>query len=284
MVTYVPYEKLAISPYNVRRRVVKERVIALMKDISRRGLLHPLIVTYNEKKDLYEIVCGRYRYEAIGELRKTDKTTYEKYFYKGIPVEVKQMSPREAVITSLTENIMQNTISENELVNAVRALMIEHSLSINQISDELSIPLQKLDSLMKLYYVKEKVPVSGPGRPSKSEAEEKTSKIALSYSLQLQNMLDRLGLLRPEEKTSFIDEFIGKTKGLPSKQIREIISEVRKSPKNFRKIIDELTKVRKINLNILIEEDIAKKLKEKAKKEKKIIDEVIEEILRKELK
>ena len=26
MVTYVPYEKLAISPYNVRRRVVKERV------------------------------------------------------------------------------------------------------------------------------------------------------------------------------------------------------------------------------------------------------------------
>ena len=97
-------------------------------------------------------------------------------------------------------------------------------------------------------------------------------------------MLDRLGLLRPEEKTSFIDELIEKTKGLPSKQIREIISEVRINPKDFRKIIDELTKIRKMNLNILIEEDIAKKLKERAKKEKKIIDEVIEEILRKELK
>ena len=284
MVVYVPYEKLTLSPYNVRRRVVRDRVIALMKDISRRGLLHPLIVTFNEKKDLYEIVCGRYRYEAIGELRKRDKITYEKYFYKGIPVEVKQLSPREAIITSLTENIMQNTISEDELVNAIRALMIEHNLSINQISDELSIPLEKLDNLMKLHYVKEKVPVSGPGRPSKSEAEEKTSKIALSYSIQLQNMLDRLGLLKPKEKTTFIDEFIEKTKGLPSKQIREIISEVRKSPRDYKKIIDRLTKVRKVNLNILIEEDIAKKLKERAKREKKIIDEVIEEILRKELK
>ena len=87
------------------------------------------------------------------------------------------MSPREAVITSLTENIMQNTISENELVNAVRVLMIEYNLSINQISDELLIPLRKLDSLMKLYYVKEKVSVSGPGRPSKSEAKEKTGKL-----------------------------------------------------------------------------------------------------------
>lgn len=107
-VQLIPLNTLTISPFNVRRTV--GNLTDLKNSIKSQGLLQPVIV--RPVKDKFEIVVGQRRFLACRELGWTH-----------IPAIIKELSDRESLILSLTENIQQETLDPLERAMGVKTLI-----------------------------------------------------------------------------------------------------------------------------------------------------------------
>jgi ParB family chromosome partitioning protein len=107
-IEFIPLNLLSISPFNVRRNVGD--LTDLKNSIKSQGLLQPVIV--RSAKDKFEIVIGQRRFLACKELGWTQ-----------IPAIIKELTDRESLILSLTENVQQETLDPIERGEGVRVLM-----------------------------------------------------------------------------------------------------------------------------------------------------------------
>jgi len=107
-VQLVSLNELIVSPFNVRRTVGD--LTDLKSSIKSQGLLQPVIV--RPVKDKFEIVVGQRRFLACKELGWTH-----------IPAIIKELSDRESLILSLTENVQQETLDPIERAEGIKILI-----------------------------------------------------------------------------------------------------------------------------------------------------------------
>ena len=126
-VELIPIDRLSISLLNVRKSIGD--LTDLKSSIKSQGLLQPIIVRPKNKG--YEVVVGQRRFLACKELG-----------WKEIPAIVRDLSDREALIFSLTENIQQDTLDPIERAEGVQAL-------INDLKKDFS-PIEAVEKAAKL--------------------------------------------------------------------------------------------------------------------------------------
>ena len=165
-VTLIPLERLFPSTVNVRLHVMEDAVRRLADDIAMRGLLHPLIV--RPEGTGYGVVCGRMRLEAIRLLQREKPQDFERFFSSGVPCIVKELSDREALELSLSENLRQNTLTPEEVGRAI-ARLHEMGLSPEEIKQRLFVELDTVQRALRMYSrlvgVVEYVAAAKAGRP-----------------------------------------------------------------------------------------------------------------------
>ncbi|MGD0071374.1 MAG: ParB/RepB/Spo0J family partition protein [Candidatus Bathyarchaeia archaeon] len=103
-------ETLAIRVIQYSRTMIRpidgQTIHDLKESMKQHGLLQPIVVYLNEKQE-WEVICGNHRLCAAKGLG-----------WDQIPVIMKQCTPSDAVILSLTENIQRlnmNPVREGEL-------------------------------------------------------------------------------------------------------------------------------------------------------------------------
>ena len=110
-------DKLIISPLNVRSILPDENITEdfsqLRDNIKEHGLLNPLTVILNNDTNMYEIIAGQRRYNAIKELE-----------IKNIQCNVISNTTLETeqIVLSLTENIHRNNMKLSDRVKTYNKL------------------------------------------------------------------------------------------------------------------------------------------------------------------
>ena len=239
----VPLESLTVSEYNVRQKVDENRVRELAENIAQVGLLNDLIVI--RKGERYEIICGRIRFEALKYLKKSNPSAFKKHFSQGIPVKVyeeTELSPEDAMILSLTENVQQHTMTKEELARAVHILS-QRGLSLQEIQRRVRIDMDELKAALELYNaVRAGLEVVGPGRPKKAEKRKAVTRRKLAVAAQLARFLDKKGIVNEDE---FRKTFIKETSDLSSKEVQQVARLIKEKPEralDLKKVIQEIRK------------------------------------------
>ena len=228
-----------MSKYNVRINVDIEAVKKLSQNIELNGLLNPLVV--RPEPPGYGIVCGRMRYLAIKLLKERDEERYYELFPRGIPCVVRELSPREAMLLSLSENLRQNTMTRDEIGRAIEILKEKFGLSENEIQRRLQLMSEEIYYALKVWRaLKTAVSVSRakparPGRPRKEtkvEAEHEkrgTSRTAATivYSIA-RKIKEKSGVEESEEELA--KKIMDLTEGLSIKEIELVSDRISREP------------------------------------------------------
>ncbi|RLE71687.1 MAG: hypothetical protein DRJ37_04430 [Thermoprotei archaeon] len=287
----IPLGKLVISRCNVRQRVDEETIRKLAENIRREGLHEPLVVRKEDGK--YGVFIGGRRLRAIQLIKKEYPEDFERLFPGGkVPCIVKQLSEKDAIMASLSENYHKQTLSDEEYGAAIRRLE-EMGVSEAEISERLRMDIFEIKKALELYEAVRKaevVPTARPGRPpEKKPAKKEISRKALVKATVLSRKLEKQGVVKRPER--FVKTFVKKTVegGLSSKEIDLLAEKIkREAPKvrseeEFFKKLDDIVKSIKASLYvervILIRKDLADAVAEYAKKKGKKFDEAINELV-----
>lgn len=289
-VTYVELEKLRPSEYNARLQaksiieVEKEaEVDRLKEDIKRRGLLQPLVV--RQTKDGYEVIAGFRRYLALKKLKEEDIERYRELFPNGIPVFIKNVSDRDALLISLSENLMQKTMSE-EQIGASLERALQMGLDLNDVSRELQVRVENLRKALELWWNIKKVrivPEAKPGRPSGEEKEARVGKAKIGIATTLAKKLRKKGVVRDERE--FAKKFIDLTRDLSTSEVRLIAKQLRENPRlaekpnGLIKIIEEVKEKDYVERIVALRKDVADFVSAYAKKNGLTFNEALNTLL-----
>ncbi|WP_460025308.1 ParB/RepB/Spo0J family partition protein [Infirmifilum sp. SLHALR2] len=246
-VAYVPLERLEFSEeYNARRIVPEEEVEKLKENIRLNGLLQPLVVTPPEEggEKLY-VVCGRLRLEALRRLSQEDPQAFQKLFPSGVPVIVRRMTRREALLLSLSENIRRGSMGRDEIGEVVTLLEERFGLSRDEVQRRLQLAALELDHILHVYRaLRQPMPTSvKPGRPPREGRPEssKTAKAVLRLTVR---RLAMRGLVKNEKDAiKRLDEL---AKGLSIAESRILAQRIRQEPRiltnenKLRRVVEEI--------------------------------------------
>ena len=138
-VVMLPVWEIAPNPWQPRDAELDENQLTLLaEDIYRNGLLSPILVRENGLSGKYELVYGQRRLEAFRYWdslewdpdqadnldEDIDGTWASRYYSDGqvtrIPAIVRFMSPGEAILASLSENVVRQDLSWLEETRAFR--------------------------------------------------------------------------------------------------------------------------------------------------------------------
>ncbi len=284
----IPFEKLKVSEYNVRTVIKEEEIEALMNSIRKLGLLEPLTVMPEDDK--YGIVIGRRRYEAIKILKKKHPSEFQLLFGEGIPCIVKKLTPKQAVILSLTENLQRGTLSKEEIGQAALRLQVDFGLTLDEIAETISVDAQIISDALSLYsFVSKGFEPARPGRPSKRKRRRKVTKKARVTAEILTRKLERKGIISSDEKDKFKEKFIRSVADLSTKEIEIVAREIsemadKKIVIDIDKVVRELKALETVERIVLFKRIIVDAVDEIAEKEDKSFDDVVNELLESKLK
>lgn len=286
-ITRIPLDKLEISPYNVRTVIDEKQIEDLMNSIRNVGLLEPITVMPQNGK--YGIVIGRRRFEAIKVLKKKYPVDFDRLFGEGIPCIVRDLSPREAIILSLSENLQRGNLTKEEIGGAALRLQVEYGLNPEDIAESISIDVQIISDALSLYYfITKGFEEARPGRPPKQKKKRKISKKAKVTAEILTRKLERKGLLSAEEKEKFKEKFIHSVSDLSSKEIERVAKEIEKISEgrlvmDVEKVVKEIEALQTVERIVLFKKIIVNAVDEIADEEDKSFDDVVNELLEEKL-
>ena len=288
----IPFERLRVSKYNVRTHVDWDEVEKLYNSIKVNGLLQPLVVIPSE--DFYDIIIGKRRFFALKLLRERDPERFEELFGGGVPCVVKRgISPREAVIMSLTENIQRQSIDREELSQAIVRLRREFGLSPEEISKSVQVDMSAIEEALSIYEaVTRGLEISRPGRPPKKKESKRIPRLATVKASVLTKKFERKGVLEPEKRREFKEKFIEKAAGLSGKEIELFAKELERAAEEKGRVDDEVieTVAKKIREKdtvervVLFEKQVVEIVETIARFKGKKFDAVVNELLRSELR
>ena len=297
----VKIDELVECEYNVRTELGD--LTPLINSIREVGLLQPLIVRPSKKyKGKYEVVVGKRRYHALKALG-----------YKEVPVIIRELTDREALMLSLSENIQRGSLTREEEGRAILRLKREFEMSDDEISRRLGVELDYVVSLLKLVTVARETGVElikkagrwrekvTPELEGAREEVRRTPKSPVTRQVPESILSASIGIARsitskvPELKNyeNLIEVVIAdECKSLKQKQIRELgrvirrdkMSEIKARAEHepvelvIRDVVREVKRrlFERIPVKIEIDVSTLNKFKELAKKRRLSLDEGIE--------
>lgn len=294
-VVLIELDRLKPSSVNVRQHVDAKRVRALAEDIALRGLINPLIV--RREGDKYGVVCGRMRLEAITLLRKEKPSVYEKHFSRGVPCIVKELGDPEALELSLSENIRQNTLTPEEVGQAL-ARLHEHGLSEEEISERLMLDLAQVRRALSLYRrvstagIQGYVAQSRPGRPPSGQPKKRISRSGLAVVLSALERHEKRGTIGPGEKEKIVDYVanMASQKSLSTSELEMLARRLEKNPelvKNLEelgKAIEEVAQMDTVERVVALKRRLAQEIEKYAEQRDISFDEALNELAEKALR
>ncbi|MEM1509712.1 MAG: ParB N-terminal domain-containing protein [Thermofilaceae archaeon] len=287
-VTFIPLDKLVPSSVNVRVYVDQLRVRDLAENISVNGLLHPLVVRPEGK--VYGIICGRMRFEAIKLLHEESPEIFTKLFSNGVPCFVKELSDREAVELSLSENLRQNNLTPEEVGRAV-ARLYEQGLEEEDIRRRVQLPLEDIKRFVRLYArLREITPFTAESRPGRpSPRRRRVSRTGMEKVVRVVENLERQGLVeKPEEVTRKLAE-IASEKKLSTSELEILAHKLREKPELVRKpeelsrLADEIAGEEMVERIVLLRRKVIDDVSEYAKLKGLTFNEAVNELLERAL-
>ena len=281
-VVFVPLESLKVSRANVRRVVREEDIKKLMENILRHGLLNPLIV--RRENGYYGVICGRLRLEALRRLKEAYPERFEELFPNGVPVTVKELDDREAMLLSLSENLRQHTMTRDEVGAALEILEKRFGMSREEISRELQLVGEELERAIKLWEAvkaaEKTIKPPRPGRPpKKKEREEKISRTAVATLASVSRVLYRKGVINDPER--FTEKLAEMSRGLSTKEIQILSDRLRKNPdvvrdeRRLKNVIEDIKRREMVERIVALRKDLVEKITELSRRHKKTFDEIL---------
>jgi len=289
-VAFVPLERLEFSEeYNARRIIPSKEVEKLKENIRLNGLLQPLVVTPPEEggERLY-VVCGRLRLEALRRLSQEDPEAFKRLFPSGVPVVVRKMSRREALLLSLSENIRRGSMGRDEIGEVVTVLEERYGLSREEVQRRLQLAAVELQHILHVYRaLRQPMPTTvKPGRPPREGRPEssKTAKAVLRLTVR---RLAMRGLVRDERgAVKRLDEL---AKGLSIAESRILAQRIRQDPRiltdesKLKRVVEEIRAQNYMDRIVSLRADIIERIERLAKRQGKRFDEVVNELLERAL-
>ncbi|MCW1296869.1 MAG: ParB/RepB/Spo0J family partition protein [Candidatus Parvarchaeota archaeon] len=275
-VVEIELEKLFVGECNVRKE--KGDLTELSNSIKEKGILEPLVVRPIGEK--YEVIVGSRRLEAakIAGLQK-------------VPVIIKQMDDKEAMVTSLIENIQRENLQPEEEAAAYQKLIkILGSIrkvakSIGKSEASIREVLEANELVLKLRELG--LNVRARRAPSKAERES-LQVIPLRDARMIVEALKskKVAALPEEEKNKKIVELFKTIVPLPEHKAMEIIKKFKRNPdKSIDAIKQEVLSMEK-GFSMLIYFDpklasaISKAAEEKNIEQKKLVIEILKNWLK----
>lgn len=287
-VSLIPLEKLFPSSANVRLYVPPEAVRRLAEDIAVRGLLHPLIV--RPEGEGYGVVCGRMRLEAIRMLQRERPETFERLFSGGVPCVVRELSDREAVELSLSENLRQNTLTPEERGKGL-ARLYEMGASEEEIALRLQVELDEIKRFVRLYArLRELAPVvaaSRPGRPPEAKPRRKVSRTGIVKVVRaVEDLAQRGAVSGPEEVVRRIADLAAE-RGLSTSELDILARRLRERPelaKEPERLIEEIAREEMVERLVLLKRRIVEYVEDLAEEWRVTFSEALNRIVEEHVK
>lgn len=125
-IEYRPIANLVPGQYQPRRVFSDETIAELADSIQKQGLLQPLVVR-ELQADQYEIIAGERRWRACQLIGMSQ-----------VPVLIRTVNDETALALALIENLQREDLSSLDQARSMQRLLVDFSLSHQQIADVLS--------------------------------------------------------------------------------------------------------------------------------------------------
>ncbi|MDP8256905.1 MAG: ParB/RepB/Spo0J family partition protein [Candidatus Alcyoniella australis] len=140
VVLWVPVDRLTRGSSQPRHEIDPEGIKQLSQSISSEGVLSPLIVRkHPEKKSYFEIIAGERRWRAA-RLAGLEQ----------VPVLVRDVEDRTAMVLSLVENIQREDLSVLEQAEAYKRLAQTLELSQEELAARVGKQRSSVTNIMRL--------------------------------------------------------------------------------------------------------------------------------------
>ena len=146
-ITLISLDSIVPSPYQPRRVFKTEALADLVLSIKEKGVLQPLLVRKNPKKDNgYELIAGERRFRASKMAGLTQ-----------VPVIVKDFSDKDALEVALIENLQREDLNPLEEAEAYQRLLEEFKYTQEELSKVIGKSRSHLANMMRLLDLPEEI-------------------------------------------------------------------------------------------------------------------------------
>ena len=232
---------------NSRQKDVLADQSNLMNSIKSQGLMQPIGLQKNGKKDRYYIVWGHRRYLA-----------FQKLGYKTIPavlLKSEKLSEEDFIIRNTQENIQRHEISVLELGRVCSYL--RKTMSASEIASRLSVAKSKVDTVLRVYndipkVLQDKIKFFSNEDKAKGRAGKVPAAIAM--------IIAGIKGLNKSQKIKLYEITI--REDLTFEQMR-IVAILHREGLSIDKALKKCKDYRSISIKLAIKTDVYKKLKKK---------------------
>lgn len=137
-VARIPIERISASPFQPRQTFSEKSISELAESIRQHGLLTPLLVRRIDA-DQYELVAGERRLRALRLLKLTHAEAIVLSAFDG-----------ECALLALIENLQREDLHFLDEAEAFRNILNEHTLTQEQLAQNLSISASALANRLRL--------------------------------------------------------------------------------------------------------------------------------------
>ncbi len=139
-VTLINIDNIVPSPYQPRRVFSTEALADLVLSIKEKGVLQPLLVRNDPKKEGgYELIAGERRFRAS-----------KMAGLKEIPAIIKDFSDKDALEVALIENLQREDLNPLEEAEAYKRLLEEFKYTQEELSKVIGKSRSHLANMMRL--------------------------------------------------------------------------------------------------------------------------------------
>jgi len=247
----VKLAELTISPYNIRKEIPEEGIEELAENIEEISMLHPLIVTPDN-----QIICGQRRYRALKLLGREEAWA-----------KIVDATPVEQTCMSLAEHFQRLDPTDSDIKKALEFVYKEKK-SMREIAKLIGVSPQTVSNILKM----------SANAKLLQKLEEKD--VPVSKGREIIKAVSKAPPLTEEEIETITE--IASKKEVSFVKFKEITDAIQKQlPINLEEKKKEVEREKFITLFIALPISLHKKLEAEAQNKRKIIQELIIDILKK---
>jgi len=250
----VPIKELRVSPFNVRKRVGE--VDDLKSSIKSIGLLQPIVV--RDVKGKLEVVIGQRRFLACKALN-----------WDTIPAVRRELSDREALVLSLTENVQMDSLDPIDRAEGTEKLIkdLEKEMPRTKAVDIAATTLGKGSSTiydwLRLLETTEAVKRMVQEKRMEIEIGARLASLPKQQQTEVARVIQEESL--PRSQAAKVIEYVGRQPKLPAREaIKTFLRETEEYsvtvslPGSLYRALSEFARAKKLTVQEIIRRAIRK--------------------------